>query len=120
MKLTFIIETNQADGNGDVVKLEGVKIPQKVMVVEEFDRTKPVGMAEVKRVGDTLKATANIPDRLLDKYPAIGFSVRKYHTEDKGKVFDEIDLQWIGLCTKENTNPVIKTIREQTKDNEQQ
>jgi hypothetical protein len=116
MKLTFTVETGQVDGNGDIINLDGVTMPDKVMVVEEFDCTRPIGTAEVKRQGDELKATMEVPDRLLDKYPAIGFSVGKLHIEGKCKVFDETVLQWIGLCTKENTNPSIKTIREQTKD----
>jgi hypothetical protein len=113
MKLIFTIETGMPDSNGDVIKLDGVKIPKKVMVVENFDHSKPVGLAEIKREGDELKAVAGIPEQLLDKYPAIGFKVEKYHMEGKVKVFDEIVLQSVGVCSKENTNPSIKTIRAQ-------
>jgi hypothetical protein len=113
MKLTFTVETGTPDSNGDIVNLDGVNIPDKVTIVENFDRTKPVSMAVVVREGNSLKATAEIPDRLLDKYPAIGFSVKKYHAEGAAKVFDEIDLQCVGLCTKENPNPDIKTVRGQ-------
>lgn len=114
MKRIFTIETGLPDSNGDVINLDGIKIPDKVLMIEDFDRTKPLGYAEVKREGNELKATADVPDKYLDRYPAIGFVAVSYRFKDCGRIYDEIVLQNVGLSEKGNTNPDIKTIREQT------
>jgi hypothetical protein len=116
MKRIFIVETAMPDSNGDIVLLDGVRIPKEVAVTHNFSADEQIGVATVKKEGDKLVAIADIDDKHLDLYPAIGFSVVKYRTIDTGKVYEEVDLQWIGLCEKQNLNPDIKTIREQTKD----
>lgn len=73
MKRTFTVETNLPDSNGDIINLDGMKIPDRVLMIENFDRTKPLGYAEVKKEGSELKAIAEIPEKYLDKFPAIGF-----------------------------------------------
>lgn len=114
MKLTFTVETGHPDGNGDIVKLDGIKIPDKVIMIRNFDTSDVVGIAEVKREGDELKATAEVPNNLLDHFPAIGFKIIKHRQEGGSRVFEETELQSVGLSDKPNTNPDIKTIREQT------
>jgi hypothetical protein len=115
MKRTFIIETAFPDSDGNIIVLEGMKIPSKVIITDNFQKdAPPIGTAEVVKDGDYLKATAEIPDQYLDRYPAIGFQIRKYRTIDTGKVYEETILEQVGLCEKENLNPDIKTIKEQT------
>lgn len=113
MKLTFTVETGQVDGNGDIINLDGVKIPDKVIMIRNFDTSDVVGVAQVKREGYKLKAIAEVPDNLLDHFPAIGFKIIKQRQEGDCRVFEEIELQSVGLSDKPNTNPDIKTIREQ-------
>lgn len=115
MKRAFIIETAFPDSQGNVVLFEGMKIPSKVLITDNFQKdAPPIGTAEVVIDGNYLKATAEIPDQYIDRYPAIGFQIRKYHTIETGKVYEESILEWIGLCENANLNPEIKTIREQT------
>lgn len=114
MKRTFTIETNKPDGNGDIINLDGVHIPARVPVTLEWDHSKLIGMSTVGRVGDELKATADIDDRYLDAYPAIGFSAINYKTSKTGcKVYEEIKLYEVSLSSRPNANPDIKSIREQ-------
>lgn len=112
MKRTFTIETNKPDGNGDIVNLDGIKIPDKVIMIRNFDTSDVIGVAEVKRDGSELKATAEVPSNLLDHFPAIGFKIIKQRQEGDCRVFEEIELLSVGLSDKPNTNPDIKTIRE--------
>lgn len=111
---TFTIETGQIDGNGDIIILDGVHIPERVPVTLEWDHSKLIGMASVKREGDQLTATAEIDDRYLNGYPAIGFTAIKYKSNRIGKTFEEIKLYEVSICSQPNANPDIKTIHEQT------
>jgi len=80
MEVTFVIETGERDANGDKIDLNGLKIPSdKVPILKDFDALKFVGEATVFMEGGILKATADIPKRLLGCYPAIGYTpiVRK-------------------------------------------
>lgn len=115
MKRTFIIETAFPDSNGDIILFEGMKIPNQVTITDNFQKdVPPIGVAEVVQDGSYLKATAEIPDQYLDRFPAIGVQIRKCKTIDTGKVYEETILEWVGLCENANLNPDIKTIREQT------
>jgi hypothetical protein len=115
MKRTFIIETAFPDSQGNIILFEGMKIPSKVLMTDNFQRdVPPIGAAEVVIDGNYLKATAEIPDQYLDRYPAIGFQICKYRTIETGVVYEESILEWVGLCDKANVNPDIKTIKEQT------
>jgi hypothetical protein len=114
MKRTFTVETNKPDSNGDIVNLDGVHIPDKVPVTVDWDHSKFIGMASVTIEGEELKATAEIPDKYLDAYPAIGFTAIKYNTNGKGKTFEKVKLYEVSICARPNANPDIKTIREQT------
>jgi len=113
--LTFTVETGKPDSHGDIINLDGVKIPDKVPVTIEWDHQRFIGNSIVSKEGDELKATAEIPDKFLDAYPAIGFTAIKYETmEGGGKRFDEMKLYEVSLSSRPNANPDIKTIREQT------
>jgi hypothetical protein len=113
MVVTFTIETANPDSNGDIVNLAGIEIPEKVFLMREFNHSSPLGLVEVIKTEDRLLATADIPDELLDCYPAIGFQVIKSHQDGKYRVFDEVKLRYVSLGKKPNPNPDIKTIREQ-------
>lgn len=115
MKRTFTIATGQLDSQGDIIKLDGVKMPNKILMTENFDNSKVVGKAELKREGDAIKAVAEIPDHLLDAYPAIGFQLLKSHIEGDIRVIDEMKLHYVGLSANRNVDTSIKSIREQTR-----
>jgi hypothetical protein len=114
MKRTFTVATGQLDSQGDIINLGGIKMPETIQVTENFDPLKIVGHAELKREGSVLKATAEVPDRLLDCYPAIGFQVIESHMEGNVQVFDEIEIDRVGICIGQNVDETIKTIKEQT------
>lgn len=114
MKRTFTVATGQLDSQGDIINLDGIKMPATIEVAEGFDKTKIIGHAELKREGDVIKATAEVPDRLLDCYPAIGFRLIKSHWDGEAHVIDELELHHVGICSNQNVDERIKTIREQT------
>lgn len=114
MKRTFTVATGKLDSQGDIINLDGIKMPGVIQVTENFDPLKIVGEAELKHEGDAIKATAEVPDRLLDAYPAIGFRLIKSHMEGNVRIFDEIEIDRIGICGNQNVDETIKTIREQT------
>lgn len=114
MTRTFTVVTGQLDSQGDIINLDGIKMPDKIKVTEGFDASKVIGEAELRREGDAIKATAEIPDHLLDGYPAIGFKLLKSHMEGNVHVIDEFELYQVGICGNQNVDESIKSIREQT------
>lgn len=114
MKRTFTVATGHLDSQGDIINLDGIKMPDKIQLTENFDPLKIIGHAELKREGDAIRATAEIPDRLLDAYPAIGFRLIKSHMDGAVHVIEEIELHQVGICKNQNVDETIKTIREQT------
>jgi hypothetical protein len=113
---TFTVATGQLDSQGDIIKIDGIKMPDKIQVIETFDTSKIVGEAELKRESSTIKAIAEIPDHYLDSYPAIGFELIRYHMDGDTRVIDEMKLHHIGISANPNVDPLIKTIREQTEE----
>lgn len=115
MKVTFNIELiGKPDSNGDVIMPGAIKIPDKVPVFREFKHEIPLAFAEVKIEGEEVKATAEIPDELMDAYPAIGFQSLESEVVGGIRRHTSIKLYSVGLCAQPNVNPDIKTIREQT------
>lgn len=116
-KHTFIVETDQPDANGDIVRLDGVQFGA-IKMLHNFRNHEIIDSTpSVFQDGNCLKCTAEVPVKFLDKYPAIGFTVNKYTTNPDGsKTFESITLYSIGLCDQPNPNPSIKTIREQCPD----
>lgn len=116
MEVTFVIETGERDANGDKIDLNGLKIPSdKVPILKDFDALKFVGEATVFMEGGILKATADIPKRLLGCYPAIGYTpiVRKKTNLSFESDILESRLNVIGVSAKPNIDPAIKKINEQ-------
>lgn len=114
MKRTFTIATGKIDSQDDIINLDGIKMPEKIQVTENFDHSKIIGEAELKREGGMIKATAEVPDRLLDAYPAIGFRLIESHMESGVHVIDELEIYQVSICGNPNCDESIKSIREQT------
>jgi len=114
MKRTFTIATGQLDSQGDIINIDGVIMTDKINLTENFDKAKVIGEAELKREDGVLKAIAEIPDRLLDAYPAIGFKLIKSRMEGDAHIIDELELHQVGICKNQNVDESIKSIREQT------
>lgn len=110
---TFTVVTGQLDNQGDIINIHGVKMPNKIQLAEGFDPAKVIGHAELKREGDAIKATAEIPDHYLDAYPAIRGRYINFRLEGDHWAIDELELLSIGLCGNPNADPTIKSIREQ-------
>lgn len=114
MTRTFTVATGQIDSQGDIINLDGIKMPDKIQLTENFDASKVIGEAELKREGDLIRAKANVPDHMLDAFPAIGFKLIKSHMEGNVHVIDELELYQVGICKNQNVDETIKSIREQT------
>lgn len=116
-KVTFVIEAGNVDIHGDILKIEGVKIPDKVHLLRNFDHSAvPIGKCEVFKEDGVLKAEAEIPDELLNAYPAIGFSCLSHHKDENGNtVIDDAKLLCVSLCDQPNADPSIKRISDQLK-----
>jgi hypothetical protein len=111
MTKTFTVATGNTDSEGDIIKLDGVSIPDRVLLTFEFDNTNPIGYCKVRNTGSELIASADIPDNFVGMYPAIGFQIVKSHYEGRIRVIDEMKLHYIGLSTKPNVDEFIKPIQ---------
>ena len=107
---TFVVANGKIDSQGDMLMLDGIKIPDKVLVAKDFDHKQPVSFATVDNTGTQLIATADIPDEMIGLYPAIGFEVVKTHREGDIRFIDECKLHYIGLCFNQNVDDDIKPI----------
>ena len=107
--IVVFIADGKPDAHGDTFDLEGLKLPNKAIPVHiEFDETRPVGTAELKKVEDKIIANFTIDD-VKSLIPCIaGQVVRK-----EGEVIKEFSISSIGMCEKnadERIEPINSTI----------
>jgi hypothetical protein len=71
MKVTFIVESGNVDCNGDRIMPGAIKnLPKEVLVTKGFNTHTPITKAEVFEENGIIKATAEIPDELLNLKPS--------------------------------------------------
>ena len=114
-KVKFVIEDGSIDALGNKVSIDGMQVPnKKVLLTRDFDVTKPIGRCDVFKEDGLLKAEAEIPDELIDAYPAISFKILDFEAGDDGLMnITDARLSGVSLCWRPNTNPSIKKISEQ-------
>lgn len=112
---TFIIETGKVDSNGDVIILDGLKIPDKSLpILKDFNHAECIGRATLKHEGGAIKADAVFSEKYFDGYPAIGFQVIKSEpNEHGGRNILEAKLHYVGISLTPNVDPSIKRLSEQ-------
>lgn len=117
VKLKFIVATNNIDGQGDIINMDGVKIPEgsKVPLTKDFNPEKLLGEAtvSVSADGKSIQAEADIPDEFMGDYPAIGFEIIKSRQEGDVRVIEEMKLHYLGICVNENVDPNVKRLKDQ-------
>lgn len=109
---TFIAEQGYDDSNGFVLDLNGMQIPSAFPITKNFDKDEPiVGIGFAKVVDGKLIVTAELPDSLLDGWPAIQIEIPNSETDCK--ILKSCNLISVAVCSQPNVDPEIKTIREQ-------
>lgn len=113
-KVKFIIEKGQLDSNGDMLKIDGLKIPDRTLLTRDFDNCNPIGYCDIFKEEGLLKAEADVPEEMLNAYPAIDFQVISQEiNENNNRVINEAKLYSVSLCGHPNADPSIKRISEQ-------
>lgn len=115
--VTFIIETGKVDSNGDIISLDGLKIPnKKIPILADFNVSNCIGFADVVKEDGVLKANAELTDKYFDAFPAIGYQIISSEPNEHGGMnITEAKLQFVGISMLPNVGPSIKRISEQTK-----
>jgi hypothetical protein len=115
MKYKFTIATGHVDSQGNLFAPGSLKIPDKPLILtRNFDFTHPIGTCMLTREGDNIKCEAEIDENTLDTYPAISFSVGASYTDEDGiRHITDAKIVSASICMYPNTDPTIKTIREQ-------
>jgi len=116
-RIEFIVEAGRRDSSGDIILLRGIRNPNdKVPLLREFDTSKSLGSATLK-LGDVLRATADIEDEHLDLVPAIHYEIGKddyeYNAEEYTTTIKRCRIHSVGLCMKPNSDKQILSLRDQ-------
>ena len=114
-KATFVIETGKVDSNGDIISLDGLKIPdKKIPILKDFEAHNCIGFADVVKEDGVLKANAEFTDKCFDGFPAIGFRIISSEpNEHGGRNITEAILYSVGISMMPNVDSSIKRLSEQ-------
>ena len=113
-KVKFIVETGQADSNGDIIKIDGLQVKDKTILTKDFDISHPIGECDVFKEDGVLKAEAQLSDEMSNAYPAIIFQIISSEpNEHGGRTIKAAKLMGVSLCQSPNADPNIKKIDEQ-------
>jgi hypothetical protein len=112
MKCNLVtIAAERVDSMGDIIKIDGVTIPDKKLpVLKNFDHQSVIGYAEVYKLNKTLVADLSVTDDCAGLFPAIGFRVKKKRRENGIVVLEEIELMSIGVSIARNQDPLIEPL----------
>jgi hypothetical protein len=114
-KISFIAERGNPGADGMAVDLAGIRLSDRpVKLLSNFNATQIVGFCKVSIVPDGLLVETEVPEQLLDAYPAIGYHVLESKSDELGGcAITACTLQAVSLSANPNVDPAIKTIREQ-------
>jgi hypothetical protein len=114
-KAKFVIETGKLNSNGDIIYLDGLKIPgKKIPILKDFETHNCIGFADVVKEDGVLKANAEFTNKYFDGFPAIGFQIiSSQPNEHGGKNITEAKLYSVGISMMPNSDPSIKRLSEQ-------
>lgn len=111
---TFIVENGKVDSNGDMLMIDGLKMPdKKVPLLYNFDNSRLITKIDVFKEDGVVKAKGEIPDEYLNLYPALGFQVIEAKANEHGKIITQAKLYCVGLSEMPNTDETIKRISDQ-------
>lgn len=107
-----VLNWNQADSDNDLFVRESVKMPLSVPVAIDFDPSRIIAKASIKKQSSGLFAEFETEKHIIGLYPAIGYEeiYSTVNTETGIKTISEIKLRWIGLSLKPNIDNTIKPI----------
>lgn len=113
--VTFVVEQGKPDSTGDIILPSAIKdLPKPVLLTREFDHKNALGTVEVFLDGEAIKATGDVPEELMDAFPAVGIQIiQSEENEHGGLTIKEAKLHYVGLSRHPNKDRSIKTIREQ-------
>jgi len=113
MKCKICIATESLDSEGDIIKIDGIKL-NGVPLVKDFDLSKFIGKVTPYIKDNRLMADVDI-EGFENLYPAIGFSVKQCNIRNDGEVriIEKAMLHSVSFCQKPNVDSSIKKIGEQ-------
>lgn len=116
----FVVETDQPDENGTTINLAGVENMDNLPILFNFsmDIKDVITYCKVWHHDGKLICEADLQDKWLDLNPAIGFQAIDYKVQPVGRHYNKVKLFAVGLCTNQNLNPSIKTVRDQMQSND--
>jgi hypothetical protein len=114
-KISFIAERGNPGADGLAIDLVGIRLPERpVKLLANFNTSELVGFCKVSIVPNGLLVETEVPEQLLDAYPAIGYHVLESKPDELGgHAITACTLQAVSLSATPNVDPAIKTIREQ-------
>lgn len=108
---TFTVLTDGVDSQGDRIILSGIKKPESVFILDNFDQSKPIGKSKnIINNGSELIVTADLPENTKGMYPAIGFQMLKSEIINGVREIQECKLFCVGLSASPNVDPNIPPI----------
>jgi hypothetical protein len=114
-KIAFIAERGNPGADGTALDLAGLGLPERALpLCINFDSFKAVAMCSVSKTASGLLVEADVPSDFLDFYPAIGFAVLKSQQNENGAhTITSAKLLAVSLSATPNSDPAIKSVREQ-------
>lgn len=107
-----ILNWGHADSDREIFTKEAIKTPLTVPVAIDFDPSRKIGDAIIKKQSSGLFAEFETEKHIIGLYPAIGYEEisSSFNTETGIKTIHEIKLHLVGLSIKPNTDLDIKPI----------
>ena len=113
MKVRFVAERGNKGDDDVVVVLPGIKNLPKFIIITAEDFTTAIGTGKVFVAENELKVEADLREQEFNLYPTIGFESILEEDIDGSIMIQESELHTVSLQPNPNTDPQIKTIREQ-------
>jgi hypothetical protein len=114
-KVCFLAECGNPGADGITLDLAHLGLPKHfAKLLTNFNASELIGLCKVSKAPDGLLVEAEVPEQLLDCYPAIGFKVLESKpNEHGGRDITASTLLAVSLSATPNVDSSIKTLREQ-------
>ena len=113
MKVRFVAERGNKGNDEVMVALPGIKNLPRFIIITAEDFSTAIGTGKVFIAENELKVEADLREQEFNLYPTIGFESILEEDIDGLIIVRESELHTISLQPNPNTDPQIKTIREQ-------
>jgi hypothetical protein len=113
--VSFLAECGNPGTDGTTIDLAGLGLPDRPFTLfTDFDVSKAVAKCVVSKVPAGLLVEADVPEALMDCYPAIGFQVLEAtDNEHGGRTITKCQLKAVSLSAKPNADSLIARLSEQ-------